>query len=163
MAFRTFFLPVRDGASAEDELNAFLRTHRVLAIDRRWVDQGSDSFWVMLVDYLEQAPAAVGVAKGASSKTKVDYKELLNTGDFELYSQLRSFRKEVASADGVPVYAVFNNEQLAKMVEMKAESLADLRELFGVGEARVDKYGDRVLKRLQELRGVSHETSGESV
>ena len=31
----------------------FLRSHRVLAVDRRWVEQGSESFWSFCVDYLE--------------------------------------------------------------------------------------------------------------
>lgn len=41
MAFKFFLIPTRDSAAAETTLNAFLRAHRVLAVDRRWVDQGA--------------------------------------------------------------------------------------------------------------------------
>jgi hypothetical protein len=45
MPFQFFTVPVRDDGNAADELNSFLHSHRILAIDRRWVDQGNDSFW----------------------------------------------------------------------------------------------------------------------
>ena len=45
MPYRFFHIPFRDSTTAEAELNAFLGDHRVLAVDRRWVDQGPDSFW----------------------------------------------------------------------------------------------------------------------
>jgi hypothetical protein len=45
MAFRIFQIPARSPAGAEEELNRFMRSHRVLAVDRRWVDQGENSFW----------------------------------------------------------------------------------------------------------------------
>ena len=51
--YRFFVIPVRTSAGAEEELNRFLRCHRVLSVDRRWVDEGSESFWSFCVDYLE--------------------------------------------------------------------------------------------------------------
>jgi len=53
MAYRFFIVPVREGNEAAAELNGFLQSHRVLAVDRRWVDQGTESFWSFCVDYLE--------------------------------------------------------------------------------------------------------------
>ena len=38
MAQRFFLVPVQSSESAEAELNAFLSSHKVLTIDRRWVD-----------------------------------------------------------------------------------------------------------------------------
>jgi superfamily II DNA helicase RecQ len=54
----------------------------------------------------------------------------------------------VAEKEGVPVYVVFTNEQLAEMVKKKVSSKAALKEIEGVGEARVEKYGDAVLERM---------------
>ena len=61
MPLRFFVIPIRDDGAAADALNAFLRGCRVLAVDRRWVDQGADSFWSICVDYVETnaAPATV--------------------------------------------------------------------------------------------------------
>jgi hypothetical protein len=40
MAFRFFTVPIQNAEQAEAELNGFLRSHKVLSIDRRWVEQG---------------------------------------------------------------------------------------------------------------------------
>jgi len=55
-----------------------------------------------------------------------------------------------------PSYAVFTNEQLAEMVQRRVASAAALREISGVGEARIEKYGAAFLDILKEaaLAGV---------
>ena len=45
-------------------------------------------------------------------------------------------------------YVVFSNEQLAEMVKKKVTSKAALKEIEGVGDARVEKYGAGVLERM---------------
>jgi hypothetical protein len=47
MPFRIFSIPMLHSAAAEAELNAFLRSHPVLEITRRWVDRGRNSFWCL--------------------------------------------------------------------------------------------------------------------
>ncbi|XZE55927.1 hypothetical protein SH139x_001976 [Planctomycetaceae bacterium SH139] len=43
MPFTFFTIPVRDDGSAAAELNSFLRSHRVLTVDRKWVDRSMES------------------------------------------------------------------------------------------------------------------------
>ncbi len=50
MAYRFFQISVRDNVLSEEELNRFLRGHRILSVDRRWVDLGTESFWSFCVD-----------------------------------------------------------------------------------------------------------------
>jgi hypothetical protein len=38
--YRFFLIPVRNSVAAEEELNRFLRGHRVLNVDRRWGGPG---------------------------------------------------------------------------------------------------------------------------
>jgi hypothetical protein len=45
MAFRLFTVPIRNSEAPEAELNSFMQSHTVLDVERRWVDQGSNSFW----------------------------------------------------------------------------------------------------------------------
>lgn len=58
MAFRFFQVPVRDSGAAEEALSRFLRGHRVLSVDQRWVDLGTESYWSFCVDYLETSSNA---------------------------------------------------------------------------------------------------------
>src|SRR4051794_14851410 len=82
-------------------------------------------------------------------RNNVDYRERLKPEDFAVFARLRDLRKEIAQAEAVPVYTVFTNEQLAQMVQMRATTRAALEQIAGVGDARIEKYGARVLEFLR--------------
>ena len=52
MALPFFFIPVRAPEASEQELNSFQSSHKILTIDRHFVDQGSSSFWALRIDHL---------------------------------------------------------------------------------------------------------------
>lgn len=150
MVFKFMTIPIQYGMeAAEAELNAFLGSHKVLSVDRRWVDLGFSSFWSICIDYLE-SPSRVSSSQRSEVKNKIDYKEVLKPDEFTVYALLRQRRKEIAQQESVPVYTIFTNEQLAKMVQGRAVSLADLEKIAGVGGARLEKYGQRVLELLTQ-------------
>ncbi len=146
MQLKLFILPVKNLSVPEVEMNSFLRSHRVLAVKKEFVSDGENSFWTFCVEYLESAPA--GIAAPGSRLPKVDYKEMLKPEEFEVFSRLREWRKGVAEQEGVPVYVVFTNEQLAAMVKQRVNTKAALKEIEGVGDSRVEKYGAAVLERM---------------
>ena len=76
---------------------------------------------------------------------------MLGEADFAAYSELRRLRKHLADREGVPAYAIFTNEQLAAMVQRRVASAQALGAIEGVGEARVDKYGEIFLATLARL------------
>lgn len=45
MQLKLFILPVKNMDAAEAEMNAFLRSHRVLAVKKELVADGENSFW----------------------------------------------------------------------------------------------------------------------
>ena len=99
---------------AQAELNAFLRGHRVLSVDRRWVELGEElvlepSAWTTW-SRAGREPAT-GEERGA--RGKIDYRERLSPEEFAVFARLRQMRKEISQAEAVPVYMVFTNEQLA--------------------------------------------------
>ena len=145
MQLKLFILPVKNLEAAEGEMNGFLRSHRVLAVKKEFVADGENSFWTFCVEYLD---STTGAAMWPGKGPKVDYKEVLKSEEFEAFSRLREWRKAAAEKEGVPVYTVFTNEQLAQMVQKKVSSKAGLKEIEGVGEARVEKYGEGVLRVL---------------
>jgi superfamily II DNA helicase RecQ len=147
MQLKLFILPVKNLTAPEAEMNAFLRAHRVLAVKKEFVADGENSFWTFCVEHLEFAPGTTS-GPGLSGRPKVDYKEQLQPEEFEVFSGLREWRKGVAEKEGVPVYVVFSNEQLATMVKQRVSTKAALQGIEGVGDARVEKYGAAVLERL---------------
>ena len=63
-----------------------------------------------------------------------------------LYRDLKRWRNDRAKADGKPAYAVARNTQLAEIVNKAPKSLADLKEVPGIGEAFCRDYGKEVLE-----------------
>jgi superfamily II DNA helicase RecQ len=147
MQLKFFRIPAGDSGEFTEDLNAFLRGHRILHIQRELVTESGGAWWAFCVEYLPLI--AGGTTANGSGKGKIDYREKLSPDDFAVFSTLRQIRKEVAERDGVPVYAVFTNEQIAEMVTTKTNSLAALRKINGVGDARIEKYGERFVTALQ--------------
>lgn len=151
MSFRFFTIPAKGCSELEQELNHVLNSKRVLSVDRRFVDLGENSYWAICVDFLEGSQTD---SKDKKRKSSVDYREVLSDDDFRLYSLLRDLRKTVADEDAIPVYNVFTNEQLAKIVQLKVSDRASLKKIDGIGEGRIQKYADRFLEFIQQQNGV---------
>jgi superfamily II DNA helicase RecQ len=147
MAYRYFLISIHDDGSGAEALNKFLASHKIIEKQQQFVQDGPRSGWAVSVEYYS---AGGDKASAASEKNnKVDYKEILSEPEFQVFSKLRVLRKELSERDGVPVYAVFNNQQLAEMVQQRVNSLQGLQAVEGVGEGRVKKYGERFLSTLQ--------------
>lgn len=85
------------------------------------------------------------------SRSRVDYKTILSSDEFTVFSRLRELRKELAQTEAVPVYALFTNEQLAQMVQRRCHSKGELAQIEGIGESKIDKYAERILPLLLAL------------
>jgi superfamily II DNA helicase RecQ len=145
MQLAFFSIPARGDSGLQEDLNRFLRSHRVLTVHREFVPLGENSFWALAVEYMLGAAPAESTS-GRSTKPRVDYKEVLSTEDFALFAKLRDWRKTKAGEEGIPVYAVLTNDQLAAVATKRPKSTAQLREVDGLGEAKSTKYSEDVLK-----------------
>lgn len=65
-----------------------------------------------------------------------------------LYRQLREWRNEQAKQVGIPAYSIMRNTQLAEVCTRLPRSLAELKEIAGVGEATCKKYGTDLLAQI---------------
>ena len=159
MELHFFMIRAADPRGAQDELNRFCAARRMVAVDRQFVAAGLDSFWAVCVtvatgpgplpDVLKTPDRRSGAQGNGAAPARVDYKQVLNEADFALFASLRTWRKEVAGAEGVPVYAVFTNEQLAEIVRRRIDTAAALSEIEGIGPARVQRYGQAVIECLR--------------
>jgi superfamily II DNA helicase RecQ len=72
----------------------------------------------------------------------------------EVEARLRELRRELADAEGRAPYGVFPNATLAAMATRAPRTLAELAEVRGLGEARIRKYGRRILRAIgaEDLR-----------
>lgn len=161
MQYSVFTVPLKSPLEATDDMNRFLRSHRVLSVDKTFHSGGDNPCWTFCVEYLDAGGTSANVPKSA---VKVDYKEVLSEAEFALYARLRDLRKGLAEKEAVPAYAIFTNEQLAKMVTEKMTTVAALESIDGVGPARVAKYGTHFLPLLKEtLSAPAVEESGKAL
>ena len=83
-----------------------------------------------------------------------------STSELPLWEALRTRRRELAEAQGVPPYVIFHDATLREMLARRPSSLAELAEINGVGAKKLDRYGEHFLK---VLRGNGEEVSGHSL
>jgi len=72
------------------------------------------------------------------------------TYDEALFEALRAWRKQEASEQSVPAYVVFTDATLQTIAEVKPTAIAQLAQVRGVGEAKLDRYGEAVLGVVAE-------------
>jgi len=149
MQIQVFSIPMEGDEDAVAQLNLFLRTHKVLCIEKAPVLAQGRQYWSVCVEYLqrraESEPARHGSGGSAGEKPKTDYRQLLSAAEFARFSKLRQLRKQLADSEAVPVYALFTNAQLAELARRVPKSRAALAEVEGIGDAKVQRYGSVLL------------------
>ena len=145
MQFKLFIVPISNYLKTIDEMNIFLRSHKIITHTKELVNSGENSFYSILVEYLDSPISAAD--KGKSS---VDYKDILKPEEFALFSYLRDERKKLAEQAGIPIYAVLNNAQLSQIAVEKPKSISELSKIEGIGQGKCEKFGEAFLRAIQD-------------
>jgi ATP-dependent DNA helicase RecQ len=69
----------------------------------------------------------------------------------ELFEVLRELRAETARERGVPPYLIFSDKTLAEMAGMLPKTEAELLQVAGVGDLKMQHYGDVFLKAIVQF------------
>jgi ATP-dependent DNA helicase RecQ len=69
----------------------------------------------------------------------------------ELFEHLRELRLDIARQKGVPPYIVFNDATLEEMAAARPTTEADLNQISGVGEQKLQEYGRAFLDAIQDF------------
>jgi superfamily II DNA helicase RecQ len=62
-----------------------------------------------------------------------------------MFKKLAELRREIAYANGLPPYMVFHDKALWEMVEAQPKNLVAFSKISGVGQSKLEKYGERFL------------------
>jgi len=89
---------------------------------------------------------ATGVSRPARSKPAV------READQELWEALRECRQALASEHAVPPYVIFHDKTLVEMLESRPRTEAELLDISGIGQAKLERYGAHFLAVLNENR-----------
>ena len=65
--------------------------------------------------------------------------------DADLLTALKALRRDLARQQGQPAFVVFGDRTLLEMASLRPLSLEQLREIYGVGQAKLERYGEAFL------------------
>ncbi len=68
-----------------------------------------------------------------------------------LWDALRAKRRELADAQDVPTFVIFHDATLMAMMDENPSNLQQMSYISGVGEKKLERYGDKFLAVLQEF------------
>ncbi len=86
------------------------------------------------------AKKASRTARGASAE--------LPAGATPLFEKLRAWRAAEAKEQGVPAYVIFHDATLREIATGTPGTLAELGTVSGVGESKLEKYGQKLLDAI---------------
>ena len=74
-----------------------------------------------------------------------------------LWQALRVWRMKQAETEGIPAYMIFGDKTLRDLVEKMPQNLNGLHDIYGLGEAKIDRFGHGILKVCQNAADFSHD------
>jgi ATP-dependent DNA helicase RecQ len=96
---------------------------------------------------VRQAPEPLDAStrSGRPRKRSREPMEALSPADAPLFEALRAWRASEAKRQHVPPYVIFHDRTLAEIARMKPGRPQALSAISGVGESKLERYGDPVL------------------
>jgi ATP-dependent DNA helicase RecQ len=70
--------------------------------------------------------------------------------DISLFEKLRFLRKNFAEEQQVPPYVIFSDKTLHEMCTYYPVTLSDMRRISGVGDAKLERYGEYFIREIQD-------------
>jgi superfamily II DNA helicase RecQ len=152
MLLRVFSLTFNSvmGGFDDSGVRDFLRDKELISVRDHLFVRNEIPYLTLVVKYFpfraEADPSPNrGFLSGSPPKRDESWKSLLAESDMGLFNLMRDWRSKRSKTDGVPTYVVLTNQELAHIVKVKPQSLADLGRIEGVGKAKIERYGSEIL------------------
>jgi ATP-dependent DNA helicase RecQ len=97
-----------------------------------------------------QMPSYVAPLKGGSSSRQRKPAVFSSDEDQDLFAKLRTLRLELAREQNVAPFVIFHDRVLHEIAAGKPKSRFELSQISGVGQAKLERYGDAVLQAVRE-------------
>jgi ATP-dependent DNA helicase RecQ len=82
-------------------------------------------------------------------RSRLKAESLTNDPDKALFEKLRETRLGLAKKQKVPPYVIFHDSTLLEMVAAKPKTKEELSTISGIGEKKLERYGDHFLECLR--------------
>ncbi len=146
----------------DPDLNSFLelvRVKNIFATPCR--DQDG---WQVLVFYraLNRIESSSRGDLEDDDETPVEIPTPLSPDEQRVYDKLRKWRGRQAGSEGLAAYMIAHNSTLKQIVQLPAQSIEDLRQVKGLGNKKIEKYGADIIRIMKEEEGLEASPSTHS-
>lgn len=98
----------------------------------------------------DQDSSSASVSMTANSAISASL-ALINVDDENLRKALKTYRTATATANNIPPYFIYNNEEMERIIEAKPRSKEQLTSIKGFGDVKVNKYGEDIIKIINSV------------
>ena len=117
----------------------------------RPVLKGVEEIWLRRDIEVIHAKSRSNVSKAQkSASAKSVYSELSHD---QLWQLLKDKRLELAKENSVPPYVIFHDSTLLEIYNQRPKNLSQMSLITGVGQAKLERYGEIFLKELEVFEG----------
>jgi superfamily II DNA helicase RecQ len=133
------------GGFRDDELREFLKDKELVSMQEHFFVRNDIPYLTFVLKYF---PNRVETDQKLAPKGERDesWRKLLTEKDMGLFNLLRDWRSQRSKKEGLPPYILFTNQQLTMIVKKRPQSLAELVQIDGIGNAKAQKYGQEILE-----------------
>ncbi|MBI5630563.1 MAG: HRDC domain-containing protein [Elusimicrobia bacterium] len=149
MKLKVFTLRLNSGTGRFDEsgLDEFQLGKDVIEATEHFIVHERAPTLILVVRYREVAENL----RASSEAPRKDWRGELDPAGQRIYDEMRLWRGRTAKREGMPPYLILNNRELAELAMKRPVSLAQLREINGIGEAKSQRWGEEMLAVLAKL------------
>lgn len=158
MQIKLFTVPINDVESYNEDLNKFLRSHKIVEIEKHLLQSGTTYSWCFCITYIGSEQMTRKEQK-LPKKVKIDYMKVLDKPIFDKFSKLREIRKKIAAQNAVSAYIVFTDAELAEIAKLEEITLKRLKMIKGIGDKKADKYGKLLIEGYNKFKNETGRTS----
>lgn len=154
--FKSFFIRAVSDEQICDDLNYFLRSHKIIRLKEGFVTGENPGFHI-LVEYAENAEV-----QNKQSK-RVDYRAMLNTeSEKTMFDALKKFRSELCKKDKlVGAYMICKDEHLFAMVQNPHMTSGEIAALPHSANIKIEQYSDALAQELLKFSTKAVESENE--
>ena len=96
-------------------------------------------------------PSAKSEPSGETAKKRPKNQPAVDNPEV-LYARLRNLRARIARENAVPAYVIFSNATLQAIALAAPDTLDELREISGVGNVKLERYGAQIVSEVQRFK-----------
>lgn len=129
----------------EDPVNRFISTRKINKITPAFFETGGQACWSVFIEYDD-------IVQDHEKKAKEKLPDL-TPQQKKLYDALIGLRRDLAEKEGVPIFIIASNRQLADIVLRLPRTMDELKSVNGFGTKKVKKYGRQILETIKPFAG----------